>query len=182
VRELLARFPLDQMPVVGEAAQKAFIALFGAVLRLRNILASFDAFAGDDPLTDGQVQDYISHYLDLHAEFRKLNEAEKEAINDDVVFEIELVKQVQITVDYILLLVDRYRDERGDGDNKEVLVEIRRAIDSSPGLRNKKDLIEAFVAAPLRECDAVDEQWRAFIDARRAAELDALIVEEGLRA
>jgi type I restriction enzyme R subunit len=181
VRELLARFPLDQMPVVGEAAQKAFIALFGAVLRLRNILASFDAFAGDDPLTDGQVQDYISHYLDLHAEFRKLNEAEKEAINDDVVFEIELVKQVQITVDYILLLVDRYRDERGDGDNKEVLVEIRRAIDSSPGLRNKKDLIEAFVQR-LSANAAVDEQWRAFIDARRAAELDALIVEEGLRA
>jgi type I restriction enzyme R subunit len=172
VRDLLARFPLDQMPIIGEAAQKAFIALFGAILRLRNILGSFDEFVGNDLLTARQVQDYLGHYLNLHAEFRKANEAEKEAINDDVVFEIELVKQVEITVDYILLLVQRYRETRGDGDDKEVLAEIRRAIDSSPGLRNKKDLIEAFVDR-ISTSDTVDEQWRAFVLARRAAELEA---------
>jgi type I restriction enzyme R subunit len=180
VRDLLARFPLDQMPIIGEAAQKAFIALFGAILRLRNILGSFDEFVGNDLLTARQVQDYLGHYLNLYAEFRKANEAEKEAINDDVVFEIELVKQVEITVDYILLLVQRYRETRGDGDDKEVLAEIRRAIDSSPGLRNKKDLIEAFVDR-ISTSDTVDEQWRAFVLARRAAELEVLIAEEGLR-
>lgn len=181
VAELLARFPLDAMPIVGEAAQKAFIALFGAILRLRNILASFDDFAGNDLLTERQVQDYIGHYLDLHAEFRKAVEAEKETINDDVVFEIELIKQVEITVDYILLLVQRFREAHGDGGDKEILAEIRRAIDSSPGLRNKKDLIEAFVDR-ISTSGAVDEQWAAFVAARRTAELHGIIEEEGLRA
>ena len=181
VKELLERFPLDAMPIVGEAAQKEFIKLFGAILRLRNILASFDDFAGNDLLTDGQVQDYISHYLNLHAEFRKADVAERETINDDIVFEIELIKQVEITVDYILLLVQRYRERRGDGEDKEILAEIRRAIDSSPGLRNKKDLIEEFVDR-ISTSDTVDEQWRAFVTARRTAELDAIIEEEGLRA
>lgn len=181
VKELLERFPLHNMPIVGEAAQKAFIALFGAILRLRNILLAFDDFIGNDLLSDGEVQDYISHYLDLHKAFRKVNEAERESINDDVVFEIELIKQVEITVDYILLLVQRYREKRGDGQDKEILVEILRAVDSSPGLRNKKDLIEEFVAR-ISTSETVDEEWQAFVVARRAAELEAIIQEEGLRA
>lgn len=181
VKDLLQRFPLEGMPIVGEAAQKAFIGLFGSILRLRNILASFDDFEGNDLLTDGQVQDYISYYLDLHAEFRKAVEAEKESINDDVVFEIELIKQVEITVDYILLLVQRYRETYGNGGDKEILAEIRRAVDSSPGLRNKKDLIEEFVDR-ISTSSTVDEQWLAFVAARRAAELEAIITEEGLRA
>ena len=181
VRELLAQFPLSAFPLVGEARQKAFVQLFGAILRLRNILTSFDEFERDDPLTAGQLQDYISQYLNLHAEFRNSGEVEKEAINDDIVFEIELIKQVEITVDYILLLVARYVEEHGHGQDKEILAEIRRAVDSSPGLRNKKDLIEAFVDK-ISASDAVDEQWKAFVEARREAELDSIIEEEGLRA
>ena len=38
--------------------------------------------------------------------------------------------------------VQKYREERGDGDDKELRAGISRAIDSSPSLRNKKDLIE----------------------------------------
>ena len=60
-------------------------------------------------------------------------DAEKESINDDVVFEIELIKQVEINVDYILMLVAEVpRRERGDGDDKEIRAEITRAIDASP--------------------------------------------------
>jgi type I restriction enzyme, R subunit len=43
------------------------------------------------------------------------------------------------------MLVRRYRDAHGDGEDKEIRAEISRAIDSSPTLRNKKDLIEDFV-------------------------------------
>src|SRR5690606_9366149 len=98
-----------------------------------------------DPLTDRQAQDYRSVYLDLYASFRTQKDAEKESINDDIVFEIELIKQVEINVDYILLLVDKVRKERGDGDDTEVRAQITRALDASPTLRNKRDLIEAFV-------------------------------------
>jgi type I restriction enzyme R subunit len=180
VAELLSAFPLGA-PIVGESAQKDFVALFGAILRLQNILASFDDFAGNEILDPRQSQDYRSVYLDLHAEFRKGLDADKERINEDVVFEIELIKQVEINVDYILMLVQKYRDERGDGEDIEVRAEISRAVDASPTLRNKKDLIENFVDSVSVD-GQVDEEWRAFIAARREAELDAIIDGEGLRA
>lgn len=118
-------------------------------------------------------------YLDLYAEFRRGGDADKEPINDDVVFEIELIKQVEINVDYILMLVQKYRDEHGDGDDKEIRAEITRAIDASPSLRNKKDLIEAFVDS-ISLTGEVDEEWRAFIAGRRETELDAIIRSERL--
>lgn len=179
VTELLHAFPLGQT-VVGEALQKEFIQLFGNILRLQNILTSFDEFDGSALLSDRQGQDYRSLYLDFYAEFRKGVEADKEQINDDVVFEIELIKQVEINVDYILMLVQKYRDERGDGDDKEVRAEITRAVDSSPTLRNKKDLIQDFVDS-LSADGEVDEEWTEYVAERREAELRSIIVDEGLR-
>jgi type I restriction enzyme R subunit len=179
VTELLAAFPLGE-PIVGETAQKEFIALLGAILRLQNILTSFDEFSGSEILSDRQAQDYRSIYLDLYAEFRKGTDADKEQINDDIVFEIELIKQVEINVDYILMLVQKYRDERGDGDDKEIRAEISRAVDSSPSLRNKKDLIEDFVDS-LSVDGEIDQEWRAFIAAKREAELEMIIADENLR-
>ena len=179
VQELLTGFPLEQ-PIIGESAQKEFIGLFGAILRLENILTSFDDFAGHEILTERQGQDYRSVYLDLYAEFRKEKSAEKELINDDVVFEIELIKQVEINVDYILMLVTKYREQFGDGQDKEIRSEISRAVEASPTLRNKKDLIEAFVDSVSVD-GAVDEEWQAFIAAKREAELAAIIEEENLR-
>ncbi|MGU3409341.1 type I restriction endonuclease subunit R [Microbacterium sp. M1A1_1b] len=179
VTELLRAFPLGE-PIVGEAAQKDFIQLFGAILRLQNILTSFDEFDGSALLTDRQSQDYRSLYLDFYAEFRKGTEADKELINDDVVFEIELIKQVEINVDYILMLVQKYREEHGDGDDKEVRAEISRAVDSSPTLRNKKDLVEDFVDSVSADGE-VDEEWRAYIAGRSEAELESIIIAEGLR-
>jgi type I restriction enzyme R subunit len=180
VEELLARFPLG-VPIVGESLQKDFIALFGSILRLENILTAFDDFTGQALLTDRQSQDYRSVYLNLYADFRRDKDADKEVINDDVVFEIELIKQVEINVDYILLLVEKYRAQRGDGDDTEIRAEITRAVDASPTLRNKKDLVEDFVDS-ISADGAVDAEWQAFIATRREAELDAIITEENLRS
>lgn len=178
VSHLLASFPLGH-PIVGEEMQKEFIQLFGAILRLENILSAFDDFAGNEILTARQSQDYRSLYLDLHAQFRRERDADKEFINDDVVFEIELIKQVEINVDYILMLVAKHRDEFGDGTDREIRAEIRRAVDASPSLRNKRDLIETFVES-ISPDGEVDEQWLAFIAARREAELATIIREERL--
>ncbi|MDF2049864.1 type I restriction endonuclease subunit R [Arthrobacter sp. Cr_A7] len=179
VTELLAAFPLG-VPIIGEAAQKEFIALFSAILRLQNILTSFDEFTDNEILRERQNQDYRSVYLDLYSDFRKSKDPEKEQINDDIVFEIELIKQVEINVDYILMLVHKYRAERGDGDDKEIRAEITRAVDASPSLRNKKDLIEDFVDS-LSADGEIDQEWRAFIIAKRESELNAIIEDENLR-
>ncbi|MHA6507858.1 type I restriction endonuclease subunit R [Tessaracoccus sp. Y1736] len=179
VTELLDRFPLGQQ-ILGETEQKAFIALFGTILRLTNILTSFDDFTGHEILTDRQSQDYRSLYLDFYAEYRKDTDAEKETINDDVVFEIELVKQVEINVDYILMLVEKYRQERGDGDDQELRATITRAVDASPSLRSKKDLIEAFVDS-VSAHGQLDAEWQAYIAERREAELQTIIDDEHLK-
>lgn len=180
VTELLKRFPVGT-EIVGEQAKKDFVNLFSAFLRLENILKSFDDFEGNEVLTTRQRQDLQSVYLRLHDELRPYVPGEKEAINDDVVFEIELIKQVEINVDYILLLVQKYRHERGDGDDKEIRAEITRAIDASPTLRNKKDLIEAFVDR-VSVSGAVDDEWARFVAARREEELEQIITEENLNA
>jgi type I restriction enzyme R subunit len=179
VAQLLQAFPLGT-PITGESAQKEFIVLFGSILRLQNILTSFDDFVGNEILTERQEQDYRSVYLDLYAEFGRGSDAERELINDDLVFEIELIKQVEINVDYILMLVQKYRDERGDGDDVELRAAITRAVNASPSLRNKKDLIEAFVDS-VSATGEVDEEWQAFIVARRNSELETIIKSEELR-
>lgn len=180
VGDLVAGFP-PGMSIVGEAAQKAFIMLFGSILRLKNILTAFDDFSGHEIIEEREFQDYQSLYLNLYAEFRSTSDAEKESINDDVVFEIELIKQVEINVDYILLLVEQYLKSSGTGDDKEIRATIERAINSSPGLRNKKDLIEQFVDSVTTK-SKVDAQWQAFVAAKKTEELERIITEENLNA
>ena len=178
VTDLLSQFPLGQS-ILGETSQKEFVILFGSILRLRNILLSFDDFVGSEILVPRQLQDYQSVYLNIYQEFRAKNDGDKEAINDDVVFEIELIKQVEINVDYILMLVNQYRAAKGDGDDKEIRATIERAINSSPTLRNKRDLIEAFVDSLTATSD-VDTAWEAYMASKRTEELDRIIAEEGL--
>ena len=94
-------------------------------------------------------------------------------------FGVELIKQVEINVDYILLLVEQYRDAKGDGDDKEIRAAINRAVASSPSLRNKRDLIEDFVDS-LSASAGIDEAWSAFVARKRDEELDRIITDEGL--
>ncbi len=180
IEELVTSFPLGRA-IIGEAAQKAFIKLFGSILRLKNILTAFDDFAGNEILSERDFQDYQSLYLNLYAEFRSTSDADKESINDDVVFEIELIKQVEINVDYILMLVERYLKAKGSGQDKEIRANIERAINASPSLRNKKDLIEQFVDSVSAKAK-VDAQWQAFVAKRKVEDLDRIIADEGLNA
>ena len=179
VSELRAGFEPGGV-IASESEQKRFIRLFGAILRLRNILTSFDDFADADVLDVGELDDYKSVYVDLYQELRRTRTAEKEVINDDLVFEIELVKQVEVNVDYVLMLVEKHRGEL-DGGDREIPVDITRALASSPSLHNKRDLIEDFVRSVSSTGD-VAAQWEAHITGRQQAELDALISEERLKA
>lgn len=166
--------------IVGEEAQVEFVKLYGEILKLRNILTSFDDFENDEILSARDMQDYQSTYLDLWNERKRATQSEKESIIEDVVFEIELIKQVEINVDYILLLVQKYREERGDGDDKELRAGISRAIDSSPSLRNKKDLIENFVDSVSVKGE-IEAEWRAYVAAQREKELAEIIGTENLK-
>ena len=176
VKELLERFPVGER-IIGEQNQKDFVKLYGAVLRVRNILVTFDEFAGNEILSPRDVQDYHSAYIDLYNEFRKGKEDEKENINDDLVFEMELIKQVEINIDYVLGLIKKYHEDHTK--NRELLVDINKAIDSSVELRNKKDLINQFITT-LDVHSMVDEDWQKFVEEKKVEELEQIIANENL--
>ena len=173
---LQEEFPVGER-ILGEQAQKEFIRLYGAILRVRNILTTFDAFIGKGILSDRELQDYHSMYIDLYNEYRSGTDVEKENINDDVVFEMELIKQVEINIDFVLALIKKYQDSHRE--NKEILVDIDKAIDASVELRNKKDLIKQFIAS-LDIQSVVDEDWRTFVEKKKVEELDTIIADENL--
>ncbi len=177
IEDLTARFPLSVPRIVGKQNRRDFIALFGAVLRMRNLLLSFDAFAGKEILSERELQNYLGRYQDLRDEWRKPG-GEKEDITDDVVFEVELIRQIEINIDYILLLVKKYHDSHCQ--DKEVLITIRRAVDASPELRSKKALIETFIAG-INDMDDVMLEWRAFVAEEREKQLLQIIAEEHLK-
>lgn len=180
IAELTAKFPLEEERITGEKAQKEFIALFGAVLRMRNLLAAFDDFEGKEILSERDLQDYLGRYQDLRDEWKKKREnEEKEDITDDVVFELELVKQIEINIDYILILVTKYHDSHCN-DN-ETLITIQKSIDASPELRSKKALIENFIDG-INDVDDVMAEWHSYIAAEKEKQLNEIIAEEKLKA
>jgi len=176
VAELLEKFPVGER-IMGEQNQKDFIKLYGGILRVRNILTTFDEFTGNEILTERDVQNYHSMYIDLYNEFRKGTEVDQENINDDLVFEMELIKQVEINIDFVLGLIKRYHEDHNN--NREILVDIKKAIDSSVELRNKKDLINQFITS-LDIHSVVDDDWQKFVDKKKIEELEKIINNEGL--
>ena len=172
-------FPDAGRDIAGEAEEKRFISVYNTILRLRNILSSFDEFEDSDVMTEREVQDYASTYQDLHDKFTSTDKAAKESILDDIVFEMELIRQIEVNIDYILFLVDKYT-ETGKQD-REVIADIRRKVASSPSLRNKKDLIEAFIDSLNPEANSVTDEWLRFVENAKRAELETIITEEGLR-
>lgn len=177
VEQLQEEFP-DGKPAMGEQAERRFIGLFGSLLKSINILQSFDQFEGKELLTDGEMQDYQSHYLDLKEKWRPKHPSDKEVVNDDLIFETELIRQVEINIDYILMLVKEYHNS--NCKNKELLVNISKAIGASMQLRSKKDLIESFIAQVNAEED-VDGAWEQYVKQKKEEDLVSIINEEKLK-
>lgn len=175
IAELIQKYPLGQQ-IFGEKAEKDFIVSFGNILRLRNILSSFDRFTGNEILVPIDFQDYTGIYNDLYDKYRV--QVDKDNIQDDIVFEMELVKQIEVNIDYILMLVAKYH--QSNCEDKEVLVAIDRAIKSSLELRSKKELIDGFIATINTNTD-VQKDWRVFVEKQKETDLTTLISEEKLK-
>lgn len=173
---LLQKYPLGEQ-IIGEQAKKDFIISMGNILRLRNILSSFDRFAGNEILSPRDFQDYIGTYTDLYEEFKRIETGDTESIKDDLVFEMELVKQVEVNIDYILMLVAKYH--KTNCTDKEILGSIDKAIKSSLALRSKKDLIDKFISKINASTD-VFKDWSKFVKEQKEIDLKNLISEENL--
>ena len=177
IAELLQKYPLG-LQIIGEQAKKDFIKEMGSILRLRNILFSFDKFKGNEILSQRDFQNYIGMYADLYEEFKKISK-ETESIKDDIVFEMELVKQVEVNIDYILMLVSKYH--KTNCKDKEILGSINTAINSSLALRSKKELIEGFIDK-INVNNDIYKDWTAFVKEQKEHDLETLIEEENLNS
>ena len=173
---LLQKYPLG-VQIVGEKAEKDFIASIGNILRLRNILSSFDKFAGNEILTERDFQDYTGMYVDLYQKYKQKDDGEKESIKDDIVFEMELVKQVEVNIDYILMLVAKYH--QSNCEDKEILGTIDKAIKSSLALRSKKELIDGFISKINADTNVMDD-WGKFVKEQKEIDLKKIINDENL--
>lgn len=193
VEDLKEFYPAGDL-IVSEKAQVGFVKLYGEILKLENILTSFDEFQDKQLITERESQDYKSMYLDLHDDFKARRDAERVVSNshlddpDDnqLVFEIELVKQVEINVDYIVMLIHDYRTKQGQGDlagAQETRAIIGRSVDASPTLRDKRDLFEEFLDSEEGADTSGDTEarWEKFIAIRRDQELNDLIAAEKLK-
>lgn len=177
VSRLIREFPISDQ-IIGEENEKEFIKLFGSILKLKNILRCFDDFKDDDFVSSRDLQDYQGVYIDLYQEYSKKSDIEKERINDDIVFEIELIKQVEVNIDYILMLVTKYHES--NCEDKVILANINKSIDASVELRSKKALIEGFIAQMTVKTD-VDKDWIDFVKKQKAHDLGTIINEEKLK-
>lgn len=173
---LLQKYPIG-VQIIGEKAEKDFIVSIGNILRLRNILSSFDKFAGNEILSERDFQDYTGMYVDLYQKYKQKDDGEKESIKDDIVFEMELVKQVEVNIDYILMLVAKYH--QSNCEDKEILGTIDKAIKSSLALRSKKELIDGFISKINADTNVMDD-WGKFVKEQKEIDLKKIINDENL--
>lgn len=146
---------------------------------MRNLLSAFDEFAGKEMISERDLQDYLGRYQDLRDEWNnRRKHGESTDITDDIVFEVELIKQIEINIDYILMLVKKYHDSHFE--DKEVLVTIKKAINASPELRSKKALIETFIAG-INDVEDVMTEWHDYVAKKREEELVQIIRDEKLK-
>lgn len=176
VEKLTSKFAPGEL-MQSETEQKEFIKLYGAILKVTNILSSFDEFENEELINERDKQDYHSIYIELYNEFRNKAKREKTDVTEDVVFEMELIKSIEVNIDYILALVKKYHDS--NMEDKEILVNIQKAIMASPDLRNKKDLIMAFIDS-LDQDSNVYVDFETFMNSKKKEQLDKIIADENL--
>lgn len=178
IDELSDKFPISGFPLTGESSEKEFIKLFGTILRALNILLTFDEFEGKEIIDlNGDFLDYRSFYNELHDKYRPKG-GELTNINDDLVFEMELMKSIEINIDYILFLVGQLNGE--DGHDREIIIKAMKSVQASPDLRNKEELIRQFIENHTPNTD-VHDQWSEFVRQSQRREIESIIKEENLR-
>lgn len=170
------KFPSDKISqALSPHDERDFIGSFGTILSLQNILRSFDEFSGNEIFSPREVQDYTSVYLDSYDRRVRHEASDKANINADLVFDIQLVDRVDINVDYILMLVEKYQSTMCQ--DADILVNIRKTMDSTPQLRSKRALIDSFLEAIS---GGVRIDWPAFVKEKALSDLDKIICEESL--
>ena len=170
---------VDELP--DEEAEYKFVQAFREVLRIYTRLKGFTDFTFDDiPLTEQELSDYKSKYLDIYEKVKGNTDKEKVSILDDIDFEIELMRTDKINVMYIIaLLKDLDFSSPAYAKDKEFIL---KSIDTQPDLKSKKELFEKFINENLniKTQDDIENEILDFFDKEREKAIDTLVEKENL--
>ena len=115
---------------------------------------------------------------DIYNEFKK--HPEKVSVLADVAFDIELVQNDRIDVDYILNLLRKISTEKEKrAIGVDTLIKILRKS-TDPVLVSKRELLELFITSVLPTLPSnasVDNELSKFIDEKRRVELEKMSKE-----
>ena len=118
----------------------------------RKEIAHFSHLADITEITENDFNLSVSTYVEAEDTREKIDIQKLNAEIAEIVLREEelraaidaIIEEIEINIDYILMLVKKYHDTHCE--DKEVLVTIQKAIDASPELRSKKNLINTFLA------------------------------------
>jgi type I restriction enzyme R subunit len=158
LKELLQFVPTWQSVdlLESEEEEAAFIRLFRALLRAKNVLESYADFSWDDlGIDEDTFLNYQTKYIDLYQKVKRENAKQKTSILNDIDFEVELIHRDIINVAYIIKLLAKLKQAKKSEAEKQRKA-IMDLLGSEVQLRSKRELIEKFIDENLPTIDNAD--------------------------
>ncbi|MEP9853034.1 type I restriction endonuclease subunit R [Staphylococcus aureus] len=188
---LIELFELAESPeavdkLVREEEQRDFVIAFRELAKHMQKLKTFDEFKFDKEtlgIDEQTFEDYKGKYLDLYDKVIKRDKDERDttSILEDLDFNIEILRNDLINVEYILDLLNQIDLSDTDKQEKDIK-EIRKILDKADDdqLRLKSDLIRTFldkVVPALNEGDSIDDAYYNYESKVKIEELETFSKE-----
>lgn len=165
-----------------------FIEIFKNILRVLNRLETFSNFDFEDlDISKDEFESFKSKYVDMYDTLvgSRGSDGTKTSIIDEVDFEIELLKKDSINVAYIVSLLKNL-DSNQASFAKDVEF-ILKTMESSPVLRNKKELLERFIQEnreilTFESKEDVEDGLAEFLKKEKEKAIQDMIAEEELKS
>ena len=179
VKELLKHTltPEDAEHGGDEKEQYKFILLFRELIRLMVKLKTFEEFEftkEEVGISQQTYEDFVGKYKKIYRALQ--TDVTKTSILKDVSFDIELLRNDRINVNYILMLIKDAVNEPSKEKRRKTLEEIKKMIEAStdPELYLKSQLIQGFINSVATELSSEDDfeyQYNQYMEEQRKYEI-----------
>ena len=177
----LAETPQAVDQLEREEDQRDFVIAYRELAKHMQKLKTFDEFAFDKEtlgIDEQTYEDYKGKYLDIYDKVIRPDKEipEGESILDNIDFNIEILRNDLINVQYILDLLNQIDLSNAEQQEKDIK-EIRKVLDKADDdqLRLKSDLIRTFldkVVPNLNEGDSIDDAYYNYESKVKVGELE----------
>lgn len=189
-RELKMIVPTPHMvdDIQDEEELKRFVEAYRLLAKIILRLKAFDEFEftiDEIGMDEQENEDYKSKYLAVYDQVKRATaEKNKVSILNDIDFEIEMMRNDTINVNYIMNIL-RQIDLEDKAEQRRNQEQIRRILDHAddPTLRLKRDLIREFidnVVPSLNKDDDIDQEYVNFESIKKEAEFKGFAGERSI--